>query len=416
MNSRQRFLEVMDFNSNVRSPKWEYAYWGGTLNRWYSEGLPKTFFVQPAGAITTPTSSLYLTAYSRNIDLMRKAIIPHGQVVFGGGVYWPTQGVPKDRDVEAYFNFDEGIILLDVNQLFHPMFEPEGIEETEDIYKYRDLDGITRVYQKKESTMPTAVEWIVKDWESWSALKSEHLDSRDIAGRFPPDWPRMLEELTHRSYPVALGGYPHGLFGTPSHIMGYENLFISYYTSPDLIHDILGTFTELWMNIWEEVLGHLDVDMVHFFEDVSMGTGSMISPALFREFMLPYYKRMCSFLKSRGVKVILVDTDGDCTELVPLFLEAGITGLYPMETSTGMDIRAIREKYPKLQMLGGISKYAVAEGRPSIDRSLAAVESLLRRGGYIPYIDHSVPPSVSWDDFVYYRNRLNSLIEACIIT
>jgi len=138
----------------------------------------------------------------------------------------------------------------------------------------------------------------------------------------------------------------------------------------------------------------------------------MISPAIFREFMLPHYQRMCSFLKSKGVKVILVDTDGDCTELVPLFLEAGITGLYPMETSTGMDIRAIRKKYPKLQMLGGISKYAVAQGRGSIDTSLAAVEGLLRCGGYIPYIDHSVPPSVSWEDFVYYRNRLNSLIDA----
>ena len=140
--------------------------------------------------------------------------------------------------------------------------------------------------------------------------------------------------------------------GTPSHLMGYENLFLSYYDQPELIHDILNTFSELWMGIWEEVLGQLEIDMVHFFEDVSMGTGSMISPALFREFMQPCYRRLCSFLRSRRVKVILVDTDGDCTELVPLFLESGITGLYPMETSTGLDICGIRRRYPKLQMLG----------------------------------------------------------------
>jgi uroporphyrinogen decarboxylase len=411
VNSRQRFLEVMDFNTRIRPPKWEYAYWGGTLNRWYREGLPKTRFVRLPEAITTPTASLYAAAYGKQRELLQKGIIPHGQVVFGGGVYWPTQGVPKDRDVETYFDFDEGIILLDINQLFQPMFEPEVIEETEEIFKYKDLDGITRVYQKNESTMPTAVEWIVKDWTSWKALKSERLGMKDISGRFPPDWAQALEQHKRRSYPLALGGYPHGLFGTPSHLMGYENLFYAYYDQPELIHDILGTFTDLWICIWEEVLGQLEVDMVHFFEDVSMGTGSMISPAVFREFMLPYYRRLCSFLRSKRVKVILVDTDGDCTELVPLFLEGGITGLYPMETSTGMDIRAIRQEHPELQMLGGISKYAVAQGSETTDKSLILVQDLLRRGGYIPFIDHSVPPTVSWNDFRYYRNKLNGIID-----
>jgi len=411
MDTRQQFLEVLDFNTGVRPPKWEYAYWGETLNRWYREGLAKSHFVQLPGTITTPTASLYATAYGKQSELLRKGIIARGQVVFGGGVYWPTQGVPKDRDVESHFSFDEGVILLDVNQLFHPMFEPEVLAETDKTFTYKDLDGITRVYQKEESTMPTAIDWIVKDRPSWEALKVERLRKSDVAGRFPPDWERSLAEHKRRSYPLALGGYPHGLFGTPSHIMGYENLFISYYDAPDLVHDILDTFTDLWMCIWEEVLGQLEIDMVHFFEDVSMGTGSMISPAIFREFMLPCYQRLCSFLRSKGVEVILVDTDGDCTELIPLFLEAGITGLYPMETSTGMDIRKIRRQYPTLRMLGGISKYSVAQGSDAIDESLAIVEELLRFGGYVPFVDHSVPPAVSWNDFRRYRTKLNSFID-----
>jgi uroporphyrinogen decarboxylase len=412
MNARERFLAVMDFDTSVRPPKWEYAYWGETLNRWYREGLPKTYFVALPGTVTTPTASLYAAAYGKQKTLLEKGMIAPGQVVFAGGVYWPTQGVPKDRDVEAYFGFDDGVILLDVNQLFHPMFEPEAVQETERTFTYRDLDGITRVYQKNESTMPTAMDWVVKDRPSWEKLKSERLGRKDVAGRFPPDWPAALKAHKRRSYPLALGGYPHGLFGTPSHIMGYENLFVSYYDQPGLVHDILDTFTELWIRIWEEVLGQVEIDMVHFFEDVSMGTGSMISPAIFREFMMPYYRRLCSFLRSRGVTVILVDTDGDCTELVPLFLESGITGLYPMETSTGMDIRKIRKAYPRLQMLGGISKHSVSQGKASTDESLATVAALLKKGGYVPFIDHSVPPAVSWEDFLYYRKKLNSLIDA----
>ncbi len=412
MDARERFLEVMDFNTAVRPPKWEYAFWGETLNRWYAEGLPKTHFVQLPGPITTPTASLYATAYEKQQELLRRGVLPRGEAVFGGGVYWPTQGLPKDRDVEEHFGFDDGVTLVDVNQLFHPMFEPEALEETERTFTYRDLDGITRVYQKEESTMPTAMDWIVKDRPSWEAIKRERLSTKDIAGRFPQNWPRSVEEYKARRYPLALGGYPHGLFGTPSHIMGYENLFIAYYDQPALIHDILATFTDLWMCIWEEVLGQVEIDMVHFFEDVSMGTRSMISPAVFREFMMPYYKRLCTFLRGKGVKVILVDTDGDCTELVPLFIESGITGLYPMETSTGMDIRQIRKRHPRLQMLGGISKYSVAQGRAATDESLAVVADLMRDGGYVPFVDHSVPPAVRWEDFLYYRKKLSSLIDA----
>ncbi len=265
--------------------------------------------------------------------------------MFGGGVYWPTQGVPKEKDVEIFFNLDKGITLVDVNQLFCPMYEIEILDETEKILKYTDIDGITRIYQKEEATMPTAIEWKIKDWKSWSKIKSEKLNNNDISCRFPKNWDIIVEEYRTRDYPLTLGGYPHGFFGTLSHIMGYENLFLAYYDTPDLIHNILNTFTELWINIWEEVIGQVEVDMVQFFEDVSMGTGSMISTTMFREFMLPYYKRITRFLNNKGINIIFVDTDGDCEMLIPLFLEGGVTGLYPMETSTGMDILAIRKNF-----------------------------------------------------------------------
>ena len=36
-----------------------------------------------------------------------------------------------------------------------------------------------------------------------------------------------------------------------------------------------------------------------------------MGPKLFREFLLPHYVRYVGFLKSHGVKVVMVDTDGD---------------------------------------------------------------------------------------------------------
>src|SRR5208283_3000886 len=102
------------------------------------------------------------------------------------------------------------------------------------------------------------------------------------------------------------------------------------------IHDMLRTFTEVWLAVYEEVLNQVDVDVWHIWEDISFGKGSMISPAMVREFLCPYIKRIGDFMRSRGVKVILLDTDGDCSALIPLFIEAGVTGMYPFEVHCGM--------------------------------------------------------------------------------
>ena len=111
------------------------------------------------------------------------------------------------------------------------------------------------------------------------------------------------------------------------------------------------------------------------------------------------------------IKHIFVDTDGDCNKLIPLFLEAGVNGLYPMEASAGMDIIRARKEYPQLKMFGGVSKYAVANGGKELDDALGAVELLLKQGGYVPFIDHSVPDLVSFEHFSDYRTRLNRIID-----
>ena len=182
---------------------------------------------------------------------------------------------------------------------------------------------------------------------------------------------------------------------------------------PEMLKDILQHLTDLWLAVWEEVLAEVDVDVVHIWEDMSSNKGSMISNQVFKEFMTPYYKQITSFLKAHGVKVILVDTDGDCNALIPLFLECGITGLYPMEVSAGMDVVKARKEYPTLQIGGGISKSALALGKARIDQLLESTEWLLQQGGYIPFGDHFIPPEVGWNEYKYYREKLNRLIDNC---
>lgn len=408
MNVRERFLEVMlNFNTDVAAPKWEFGYWGDTVNNWYSEGLEKRRPPKIPTGISTPTASLYNPCW----QVKRDGRLPAGIAVIGGGLYWPTQGFPLDNDVKDTLKMDKGQILVNVNLLFHPMFEVEVLEEDEHQLTYRDIDGVKRKFLKETGVIPSGVEWVIKDRRSWERLKDERLNMRDIRGRFPPNWDELLKRYRNRDYPLVLGGYPHGYFGTLAQLMGYEKLFYNYFDDPALIHDIMQTFTELWIAVYSEVLSQTDVDMFIFWEDISAGSGSMVSPSMIREFMLPYYRRMTGFLKEHGVRVIFVDTDGNCFNIIPLFIEGGVTGIYPIEVSCGMDLYRVRITFPKLQLMGGIPKLEIRYGKERIDRILEPVESVLKFGGYVPFGDHLIPPEVHWNEFKYYRERLNKIID-----
>lgn len=405
MNVRERFLEVMNFNTSVHTVKWEFGYWGEVMDNWYEAGLPKIRYPEiPKGH--NPTSGLYYDAW-RSIKTGR---LPKGIAIMGGGLYWPTQSFPLDYDVRSYFGMDHPLVLVDVNQIFHPMFDVEVLQDDEKQMVYVDIDGVKRRFLKAHATMPSGEGYPIKDRASWDKLKAERINLHDLPGRFPPNWGELVQQYRNREYPLALMGYPHGFFGILANLMGYENLFYNYHDDPALIHDIVDTFTSLWIALYEEVLSETDVDCVHIWEDISYGQGPMISTAVVREFMLPYYKRFTSFLKGKGVKNIFVDTDGYCWDLIPLFIEGGATGMYPFETACGMDIVKVRQTFPELRIMGGIPKSDISDPA-KVDRFLEPVEEVLKTGGYIPYGDHFIPPDVTWDGFKYYRTKLNGIID-----
>ena len=101
-----------------------------------------------------------------------------------------------------------------------------------------------------------------------------------------------------------------------------------------------------------------------------------------------------------------LDSDGNVEELIPLWLESGINGVYPMEVAAGMDVVKLRREYGKdLLMTGGIDKRVLARDRKAIDEELEAKIPLAEQGGYIPHIDHAIPHDVPYENFAYYWER-----------
>ena len=161
MNSRERFLEVMKFNPRVRSMKWEFGYWGAAVKRWYAEGMPQEVYPVIPTRLETVSSSLYTTVWTyewrRHKTLFeqffgereRQIVLPDGIAIWGGALYWPSQGFPLDHDVAACFGLDKSTSLVHVEQLVYPHFEPKILDEDEDYVIYLDMDGVTRKFQKR---------------------------------------------------------------------------------------------------------------------------------------------------------------------------------------------------------------------------------------------------------------------------
>ncbi len=159
----------------------------------------------------------------------------------------------------------------------------------------------------------------------------------------------------------------------------------------------------------------MQFDFIFFWEDMSFKNGPLISPAMVREFMLPYYRELIGPLKALTGCRVLLDSDGDVRKLIPLFLEAGVDGMLPFEVAAGMDIREIRREYPEMIICGGIDKREIAKGRNAIDRELGEkLPFLFERGRYLPGMDHHVPPEVSWKDFLYYLSKTREIYSASL--
>jgi len=393
MNAREIFLRVLGFEQTNRTVNWEFGYWAGTIRRWYAEGLEEREGL-PAGTV-------------------------YGDVIAGPGLQWPETSYDDrlylDRDVARHFNFDRGFTYLHVNQWLCPRFEEKVLAETEDTVTMFGGDGITRRMFKDQRSMPLFLDWPVKDGKDWDRLAEERLNLDNLVQRLLPGFAEDVRAARRRDYPLSLLGDPCGFFGCLRYLLGEVALFYAYYDNPALIRRITSYLCDFWISFMEELYRYVDFDFGYFFEDMAGKQGMLVSPAIFKEFMEPSYRRIIGFLKGRGVRHFIVDSDGFVEDLVPLLERVGVTGMLPFERQAGNDLRRIRRDHPRLQMMGGFNKALLRDGNANrdadLEAELAMIAELVPLGGYIPFADHFIPPDVSLESFTRYRKGLERVIE-----
>jgi len=239
----------------------------------------------------------------------------------------------------------------------------------------------------------------VKNRQDFTEMKPRY--QPDTPGRLPVNWREDLPRWRERDF--VLGVTIPSIFWRVRDWVGFEGLCRLFYDDPFLVHEMMEHVADFTIAALEEILSAVAPDYAFFNEDMAYKTASMISPAMVREFMWPRYRKLVRFFREKGVSVLIMDSDGYIGELIPLWLEAGIHAVTPIEIAANNDPVEYRRRYGRrLGMLGGLDKRELRFDKERVRREvMSKVPWLVEQGGYIPAVDHGVPPDIPLRNFLY---------------
>lgn len=359
MNERERFVATMHYQPRDRSPILDFSFWPETLEIWHQQGLP---------------------------DHVTRA------------------------NSDEYFGMDRGLdhIGTGVEVGLAPPFEWRVLEDRGDHEVVQQADGVRVLRAKTMSSIPQHQGHLLTDRASWRQHYQPRLDPTNPA-RYPADWDQRVAYWCDpaRAYPVALPG--GSLYGKLRDWMGVENISLVLYDDPAWFEEMVETVADCIIGTLQRLLATgARFEGCGMWEDMCYNRGPLISPRHFKRYLVPHYRRISDLLRAHGVDVIWLDCDGNIEKLVPLWLEAGINCMFPLEVGTwGADPIAYRQEYGSdLLLMGGFSKRILAGSKAEIEAEVARLAPLVEAGGYIGFCDHRVPPDVPLDNYLHYLRTI----------
>lgn len=358
MTPKERFLNTLNYRPVDRRPVYLAWAWFDTMARWHREGLPAD--------VTDIHEYLGVVEYTykvRNIT--------------------PAAGIFPDYPVKV-------------------------LREDEQFVYRTDRYGRTVKEFKDHSSFPEWLEFPVKSGAGLRRLMDEHFDVENLDARFPADWLGQVRDAEARGDVLMIDGGCY--YWTLRSIAGIDGAGYLLYDEPGLVGELFERYHTVVMEGLRRAVKVTCVDMIGFGEDFAFKNGPLISPAMFREMILPYYKKAMDFAHAHGIRLTWHDSDGDYRLLLPDMLAAGVNSTCPCEVASGMEPAGLRRQFGRdLRIGGGFDKRIIPAGRRAVAAEFARLRPVVEEGGYIPGIDHSIPADVSYDN---YRDYVDELIKA----
>ena len=318
---------------------------------------------------------------------------------------WRTEGLPRTALIHDYFGMD--IYIMGVS--LSPKYDEIVLEEGDDWRVVRDSFGVKVRYWRGRSGTPHAVEPAVRTLDDFKDYIEPMLDPempiRVSSSRYPfkADLEKAIRRLQKKFF-VCVGVL--GVFEYSRHILGdsVDKIPVHMYRNPRMVEYIfrkIGDFAAAMVKPFAE----LGADGIWIWEDMAYRNGPFFSPRAYHRLLEPIHSRIIQPFRSKGLPAI-IHSDGDIRLLIPHLIEAGFTAIQPMEAKAGMDVRELKPKYgDKLAFIGNIDARTLSSSKEAIrEEVLSKLRIGAQGGGYIVGSDHSVPPTVSLENYMYFVN------------
>ncbi|NLV74677.1 MAG: hypothetical protein GXY52_08345 [Chloroflexi bacterium] len=371
LNARTRFWRFARHEDVDYIPDW--GDWVGPAERWQAEGCP------------IPTR------------------IPDDHMLRWFSDYFGFEGI---------FSAFWGEHRVPVNTGVYPGYPHVVYEDTDTYTVYRTGNGSVVKQFKNEGGLLHSTQWLdypIKTRADWDEFRSSQLNPDD-PGRYPPEaeWQALKRKWQVRDHLLSIDG--GSFYGIMRDWMGVEGISYTLFEDPQLIHDMVAYLADFYIKVLHRALHEVDIDFAMFWEDMAYKAGPLVSPAMFRKFFLPGYQQVTEVLREHGVTLSWVDCDGNIDALIPLWLEGGVRGFYPLEVASDMDINALQRIYGReILTWGNVDKRALIAGPEAIDIELERLRPAVEYGGFIPLVDHGVPDDVPYAHYLYYLEQRRRL-------
>ncbi len=307
---------------------------------------------------------------------------------------WQREGMPKDVSYVDYFGLDR-VVTIGVDN--SPQYEQRVIEETDAYKTYTSQWGATLKNWKHAASTPQFLNFTIVDPASWAKAKE----------RIRPDRDRINWQQLEQNYKTwqEQGYWIQGLlwFGfdvTHSWMVGTERLLFALTDYPEWCQDMFSHLLEVNLALLDMIWdAGYRFDTVFWYDDMGYKHNQFFSLRMYRNLLKPYHQRAIDWAHAKGIKAHL-HSCGDVNPFVPELLSMGLDALNPLEVKAGMNPVQLKQQYgDRLVLHGGIN--AVLWDKPEEIR--AEMEQVIpvvkQNGGYIFSSDHSVPSTVSLEDF-----------------
>ena len=307
---------------------------------------------------------------------------------------WQREGMPAGVSYVDYFDLDRvSSISVDTS----PRYPVQTLEQTDAYRVHTTAWGATLKDWKHAGGVPQFMDFRINGPDAWREAKARMAPSRD---RIP--W--AVLEQNYKTWRER-GDWIEAMlwFGfdvTHSWTIGTERMLFALVEQPEWCVDMFNTMLDASIALLDMVWdAGYTFDSAMWYDDMGFKHNQFFSVRTYRQLLKPAHKRAAEWAHAKGIKAHL-HSCGDVRPFVPELVEIGVDCLNPLEVKAGMDPIELKRRYgDRLVLHGGINA-VLWDDLEAIEAEMRrVVPALKENGGYIFSSDHSVPSSVSLEEF-----------------